>query len=328
MVTLEQNLLTFHTDTDNLLHSCQISFQRTLRIPDDNQEYPLPPGLGHYPLLHVDDYRHRLPADWFTHGGVFFPMYQAEAMWISFSSLYPYAVKIGAGKINAVTGKAWSNVLSDDPQDYLVVPDQDWLDGFSVGKGLIRQFIAMPLGDGFTAEEQITGKAETGGLQICAYPMKKDYYDQWQAELNKREDEITFMRSASMVTEDSMGFAPGGLMRQKIYTDPHGIDAWDTTVMSRCFVHIINSEQFVRVTGCAPPQRPVSASDYTRAGLPWFDLYDHDKPAVAGAPALCKLDSVATKMIKSGTALTDNAPVAPTQVVQLKQKGAVVDGQW
>ena len=27
-----------------------IEFQRTLRIPDDNREYRLPPGLGRFPL--------------------------------------------------------------------------------------------------------------------------------------------------------------------------------------------------------------------------------------------------------------------------------------
>ena len=31
---------------------------------------------------------------------------------------------------------------------------------------MIRQFVAMPLGAGYTAEEQITGEAEHGGLQI------------------------------------------------------------------------------------------------------------------------------------------------------------------
>ncbi len=38
-----------------------IEFQRTLRIPDDNREYPLPPGLGQFPLLHVDDYADQAP---------------------------------------------------------------------------------------------------------------------------------------------------------------------------------------------------------------------------------------------------------------------------
>src|SRR4051794_108514 len=31
----------------------EIDFQRTLRIPDDDSAYPLPPGLGRFPLRHV-----------------------------------------------------------------------------------------------------------------------------------------------------------------------------------------------------------------------------------------------------------------------------------
>jgi hypothetical protein len=34
----------------------RIDFQRTLRIPDDDGEYPLPAGLGRFPVNHVDDY--------------------------------------------------------------------------------------------------------------------------------------------------------------------------------------------------------------------------------------------------------------------------------
>ena len=75
-----------------------IEFQRTLRIPDDNQEHYLPPGLGEFPLSRVDDYPDNLPDRWAEHGGVFIPMYQAEAMWICFHGDYPMAVKIAGGQ--------------------------------------------------------------------------------------------------------------------------------------------------------------------------------------------------------------------------------------
>lgn len=67
-------------------------------------------------------------------------------MWLKFSSKfhYPFAVKIAAGKVNAVTGETWSNGLIKRPQDYVVVPNQPWLDGFCVQKGLVRQFVATP----------------------------------------------------------------------------------------------------------------------------------------------------------------------------------------
>ncbi len=131
-----------------------IEFQRTLRIPDDGQVYHLPPGLGPFPLKHVDDFAPRIPSAWMTHGGVVLPMYQSEALWIHLDGAwvdgheteYPFAVKVAAGKIDAVTGAPWSNDLRRRPQNYMVVPEQHWLDGFCVEKGVIRQFVAMPLG--------------------------------------------------------------------------------------------------------------------------------------------------------------------------------------
>jgi hypothetical protein len=34
----------------------------------------------------------------------------------------------------------------------------------------------MPLGSGYSAEEQITGQGTVGGLQIVAYPLKPEAY--------------------------------------------------------------------------------------------------------------------------------------------------------
>jgi hypothetical protein len=69
---------------------------------------------------------------------VLIPMYQSEALWINFSTDYPFAVKVAAGKINALTGELWRTDLQADPQNYLVLPEQPWLDGFAVRKGVIR----------------------------------------------------------------------------------------------------------------------------------------------------------------------------------------------
>ena len=38
-----------------------IQFQRTLRLPDDGNMYPLPPGLGAFPVKHVDDFSTKIP---------------------------------------------------------------------------------------------------------------------------------------------------------------------------------------------------------------------------------------------------------------------------
>ena len=48
---------------------------------------------------------------------------------------------------------------------------------YCVEKGIVRQFVAMPLGAGYTVEEQLTGAAEHGGMQFVAYPMKAERYE-------------------------------------------------------------------------------------------------------------------------------------------------------
>src|SRR3954447_13822930 len=73
-----------------------VTFHRTLRIPDDGGAYPLPPSLRPFPVRRVDDYAHEVPAAWREHGGVFLPMFQREAMWLSFHGRpwRPNAIKV------------------------------------------------------------------------------------------------------------------------------------------------------------------------------------------------------------------------------------------
>lgn len=318
MIALRRDRLEFRFPDVHSAATGSVEFQRTLRLPDDNRSYALPPGLGRFPVRHVDDYAEKLPQPWLKRGGVLMPMYQSEAMWISFSGGYPMAIKVAAGKVCALTGESWSERFTAEPQNYLVTPDQPWLDGFNVGEGLVRQFVAMPLGAGFTAEEQVTGEAEHGGLQFMVCPMKADEY---RKRFEQASD--TSMLHAPMIdaayAPPDMGLAPGGLMRQEIYEDEYGLDVWDFAAGSRCFVHILNSVKFLDVTGDLPPGKPTSARDYTRAGLPWFDYYASDLTALKGSAVLAGLDSVAARMIKEGQGpMQDNDPVTPEKVVKLK----------
>ena len=315
MIELKDDELVFRFPEVHESAKLRVGFQRTLRIPDDNRAYPLPLGFGTFPLNHVDDYADRVPEAWRRHGGVFLPMHQAEAMWINFRTSYPMAVKVAAGKIDALTGKQWKNDLSSRPQDYLVVPDQPWLDGFCVGKGMIRQFVAMALGEGYTAEEQLTGEAQHGGLQIIVYAMKASKFQELQ-----RESEVTHAGPVleAQAPMSEMGLAPGGRMRQKVFEDEYGLDAWCTSVRARCFVHVLNSLQFFAVSGVEPPQDPPTAKEYATAGLPWFDYYGGDLTALEGSKKLLDLDSVAVMNLKKGKgSLAGNDPVQPMFVKRL-----------
>jgi len=342
MIELRHDALVFsfpEVHPDAVLH---VDFQRTLRIPDDGRDYPLPPGLGRFPLRHVDDFAARVPPQWVQHGGVMLPMYQAEAMWLHFSANdgYPFAVKVATGKINAVSGEGWREGLHRDPQDYLCIPTQPWLDGYCVEKGAVRQFVAMPLGAGYSAEEQVTGSATHGGLQVAVYPLKAEA---WERILERRrrmererarEDHVLYEMSlpAPAAASFSMGLAPGGRMRQEIYDDPHAPSDWETGASSRCFVHIANSQVWRAVTGEEPPTVPPTAHEYSRAGLPWFEYYGERAGAVESSAVLRKLKSVLQMGREKGDVpLPENESVDPARVVALRaglRPGQVREGAF
>jgi hypothetical protein len=328
MIELKSNKLAVSFPELPLQPALTIDFQRTLRIPDDGRDYPLPPGLGPFPLHHIDDYAGKIPANWLKRGGVLLPMWQAEALWLYFQSdyvenretAYPFAIKIATGKINAITGEAWQRGLSRNPQDYLVVPTQPWLDGYCVEKGVVRQFVAMPLGDGYSVEEQLTGKAEFGGMQIEIFPMRPDVFEKrfpvQAARVSNHLFETLGVRAAAGC---EMGLAPGGRMRQEIYEDPYSIHDWDTEHSSRCFIHLVNSATWRAITGQAPPSNPPTAKQYTKAGYPWFDYYDAEAKALQGSTTLAFLKTVKQKAEeKRTTVLPENDSVAVTNVVNLR----------
>jgi hypothetical protein len=326
MIELQGNALVFRFPQVHEDAVLRIQFQRTLRIPDDGRGYPLPPGLGAFPLRHVDDFAGRVPESWMRHGGVMLPMYQSEAMWLHFNSpaRYPFAVKVATGKINAVSGEPWRDGLNRNPQDYLPLPEQPWLDGYCVEKGFIRQFVAMPLGAGYSAEEQVTGKAEFGGLQVSAFPLTREAYERLLAE-RAREPQISFAAAPMAMAAPApasmeMGLAPGGRMRQTIYTDRRPMEDWDQRHSGRCFVHIANSLVWRQITGGDPPTVPPTSEEYTRAGLPWFALYDERQTPVEGSGILAGLKSVLQLGKEKGEVpLPENTPVDPANVVHLRQ---------
>ena len=315
-VTRERTQLSIRLDGDTLHigRHLAISFMRTLRIPDDGGSYPLPPALGTFPLRRVADYADRVPVSWRARGGVFMPMYQREAMWLSFAADWPpVALKVGAGEVDAISGKAWSDTLDGADQNYLVCPDQPWLDGINSGDGMVRQFVAMPLGMGYTVEGQLTGSETVGGLQLMAFEARPD-------RLPARP-EGTPGNIVCMAAPAEMGLAAGGQMQQEIYPDEYGVDIWDVNRSGGVFVHLADSMAWREITGEEPPPTPVSAKTYAEHGLPWFSLYDEGRGDLPAAERLKQVKSIRELDAAKGFASQqDDASVAipEPQVVELR----------
>jgi hypothetical protein len=136
---------------------------------------------------------------------------------------------------------------------------------------------------------------------------------------------------AMLQEASAMGLGAGGLMTQRIYEDEHGFDTWLQDQAARVFVHIANAELFTEITGKLPPPSPISAQHYSSHGLPWFNLYDSDKPAVAGSAPLTDVWSIAAldeAKIGPAAPIEESIELSGEQVVGLGRERAGLDGEW
>ncbi|MFI5683378.1 hypothetical protein [Streptomyces sp. NPDC051636] len=321
-----------------------VRFVRTLRLPETGT-HPLPPGLGEFPVRRISDHADAVPEQWRARGGVMLPVYLREAMWLSFAGTSePAALQVGVGKVCAVSGKPWSDRLARDPQNYLVLPRQPWLDGINSGKGTVRQFVAVPLGLGATVEGQVTGEEVWGGVQLRSFPLRDDLLDQWRREQRaQRERTRAYGAPPPMAAPPmaaaaapggppargaaAMGLGVGGSMRQEVYRDDRPLTHWSKEPAGRVFVHLVTPPQWRRITGEEPPPSPVDRAAYTRAGLPWYDYYDQDAEDLAPTDALEAVKPVGDWL---GDDLEPWQQPTPGQVKHLKDAPGVPveDGEW
>ena len=105
------------------------------------------------------------------------------------------------------------------------------------------------------------------------------------------------------------------------HTSNYPFDAWDQGNPSRCFVSIVNTQQWLTITGEMPPNYPPTAKQYTDYGLPWFEFYRGDAEALAGSTTLKGLASV-SELHQDGqeTSLPDNDTLRIKRTVQIQPK--------
>jgi len=154
------------------LGTLEITFHRTVRVPDGRQPSNLPPSLGRIELYPVSKYAESCPKNWEPEG-YFMALHDTEAMWMSFTPQYPVALLVGAGGINALNGEKLGMTLAKD--NYLVVPPQPWLDGWKDTDGTVYQFVATPFkkGKGISVAEQLMcQESKTGAIGIALFDPK------------------------------------------------------------------------------------------------------------------------------------------------------------
>jgi hypothetical protein len=148
-------------------------------------------------------------------------------MWINFRAMEPFAIKIYVGGVNAISGELAaedeqtmcrrSALLAEGKsvQDYIVVPQQKWLDGIANTDGTVRQFVAMPMGSGYSVETQIRGMDCYGGLQFEITPL---------SEVQKTKRFQIFIRDLKGSTQTFEVTSTMTVARLKqLFCDNHGI---------------------------------------------------------------------------------------------------------
>ena len=317
------------------LDGLSIVFHRTVRVASKGANL-LPASLGQFAVEKVADYREKCPED-YRPEDYFVAMWPGEALWMSFIAGEPKAIIVAAGRINAVTGEEMGKPDLKSPQNYVVAPPQPWLDGWKAPDNRIYQFAAASLGSGQTMEEQLTGKAEFGGLQIAVYGSDKKLQPVWppseQVWAGKPSKESRFSYSSGTVSAaytvnaaysvnraavpDSaavphfnvssksvkateMGLGRGGEIFQRIYPDPYGLEVW-TKLLVKASIHIISALDYKAITGKEPHPKPEGLDEYQKDGKPWFGLHDEHLGDAAGSEKFGKMEEVKEEQPKADT---------------------------
>ncbi|PGH32696.1 hypothetical protein GX50_04476 [[Emmonsia] crescens] len=210
----------------------RMSFHRTIRVPETDKEFHLPPSFGKFPLYSVKQFEKRLPENMSLKGGLLFPIHEREAMWIRFEGRSQFAVKIYIGGVNVISGEPSTenmatklrrqklNSESQSLQDYIVTPTQLWVDGIATAPGNVRQFVAVASGQGFTVEAQVTGEEVVDGLQFevtkAGTPMSVTYLETTKVIKVDLEDTVplflkTFEREFGLAKGSGSGLQVRGV---------------------------------------------------------------------------------------------------------------------
>ncbi|KAF0326508.1 integral membrane protein [Colletotrichum asianum] len=161
--------------------------------------------LGPFPLFDTEAYRDRFPKEMKQKGGLFFPIFQREALAFSFENTSKgdrrawededdqhFAIKVYSGSINCVSGQQVTDSVPQE-QNYIVCPRQRRLDGFKSADNETRQFVAMPLGWEYSAEHQPTDKEDVGGIQLQIAPRWAFRCSATASELGLTTDSVVAM---------------------------------------------------------------------------------------------------------------------------------------
>jgi len=285
VIDLTHDQLTFSFEEEYPDARLTVEFQRTIRIPGGGTDMPRLPSLGRYPLYSVSEYADRVPPHWREMGGAMLPMYQSEAMWLSFRPaysvahgvFYPFAIQVEIGGVDAITGERASSGLHESPQDHLVITDQAWLGGYRSSSGEILQFSPMPLGSGYTPVTADSTAALAGQLRLRVFPMGGRWFqERFPTEGGKAPLEGSTVNAPRLpLGRRDFPMGNDALIRQRLEEGLFPISDWSIETESSYCLHLANSLHWCAITGAPPP---------TTAPRLRLQTLSHGAPPVGGRP--------------------------------------------
>ena len=248
--------------------SVTLRFMRTLRIPGSRPDNTRQPHLGAFPLFQFEDYLEQLPDTWRASRGIFIPLREFEAMWISLSGRWwkPNAVKVRSGRIDAITGTPWTDDLRLNPRNYIVCPDQTSCDGVNLGGGAIGQFAAPSLADESAVNPRHPRNNVFDSIELVVFEPRAGCFPDRPPRGRVRGNDAcgrprqSEAAEANTVTSEQTARVPPATR--------DSIETWNPLHTTRVCVRLVNSAQFREITSQDPPPAPVSARDYADAALP------------------------------------------------------------
>lgn len=135
-----------------------VDVHKTDVVSVDDLAHSLPPSRGIFDGFKVADYN--CPPEW-SKDGFFIPVEENQPMWFDFRRNHDECACLpSVQRLNPVTGEPAdleAGITKDPEQNYLVLPEQLWLDGYAKD-GKVYQFMVTKEGIGLAVSETVLPK--------------------------------------------------------------------------------------------------------------------------------------------------------------------------
>jgi hypothetical protein len=220
-----------------------ISFQRTRQL-EDHEPSASSSSYGALPMARAASSDAAAPS-------VIVPIGDDEAFWLGLETVdedEPGAVRVlieTPTTIDALTGGAPGEALTDDPQNYVVVPLQRSLEGVRAGQSTARQFVRV-------ARSLVAAPCEV--MRFVVFRLRPGIAPAPRPPAPHGRLHAGSQESSHPEPESPEQNECGHAL-QRIEPDPYGPDAWQPDAPFTVRVRLVSPAEYTALTGQVAPDR-------------------------------------------------------------------------